>query len=132
MEAHLEGRVADAAAEPLAGVRVKAFADGLLRADAVSDSSGRYALTFPVEVDADPSVIVWWLPEATGLVPELLVLRESAAARRLSLWSACLPRLELGPRLVYDVTLLGEREKLDALAASDCLRESEGALRRRP
>jgi hypothetical protein len=122
---HLTGRVHDLAGAPQPGIGVKAFSGGLLRGTAVTDQDGRYDLGFPVDIESDPSVVVWWLPGATRQVPELLVLRESAQARAARLWSPCLPRLELAPDLSYDLTLRREDEKLEQLASSDCLKQSE-------
>jgi hypothetical protein len=124
-EVRLSGQVHDLAGAPLSGVRVKAFVGGILRGSAVTDEEGRYGVGFSLEAPSDPSVVVWWLPAAPRQVPELLVLRESAQAKALRLWSPCLPRLELASEMSYDLTLRQEDEKLEELSGSDCLKGSE-------
>jgi len=77
----------------VAGAQVKGFVDGFLVATGVSDARGEYTLSIGWSEAADPTVAVWWISPDPAHVPEIALLRESARARELGLWSPCLPRL---------------------------------------
>jgi len=118
----LRGVVRDEAGHPLAGVTVKTFVDGFLRASVVSAEDGAYAVSWSGEAGEDPTIVVWWLSPTPGEVPEVAVLREGEQARALGLWGPCIPRLAARPDTAYDVVLYGEAEKLRLLSEADCMK----------
>jgi hypothetical protein len=105
VSALLLGTVRDGNGEGLPGVRVQVFLDGFPLASTHSDSLGAYRVVFPWSPEADSSVIAWWTAEESGLVPAVAVLRESAAARRLGLWEAGIPRVAAPAESVHDAVL---------------------------
>jgi hypothetical protein len=123
-EVHLHGVVRDDAGEPLAEVRVQAFVDGFSRSSALSDRDGSYALAVPDGAGPDRTVVVWWIPNGSGQVPELALLCESAWARTLGIWGPCVPRLDAGTELVYDVVLHQEAEKFRLLSEAECMKSA--------
>jgi hypothetical protein len=105
VSALLLGTVRDGNGDGLPGIRVQVFLDGFPLASARSDSLGAYRVVFPWSAGADSSVVAWWTAEETDLVPAVVVLRESAAARRLGLWDAAIPRIAAPAESVHDAVL---------------------------
>lgn len=119
-ESSVTGQALDAQGHGIGGVQVKVFLDGFVRASSVTDTTGSFSLDFRSEQSADPTVVVWFLPPA-GLIPEVVMLRESQRAKARGLWSPCLPRVALGPSIRVDTTLLTPTQKIEALDRSDCI-----------
>jgi hypothetical protein len=101
----LLGTVRDDKHVGLPGVRVQVFLDGYPLAAARSDSLGAYRVVFPWFPGADSTVLAWWTAEEGGLVPEVAVLRESAAARRLGFWGPSIPRIAAPAESLHDAVL---------------------------
>ena len=104
-EVILRGVARDEAGAPLADLEIKVFVDGFRQTSAVSGDDGAYSLALSFDAEADPTVVVWWIPREAGRVPELAILRESARARALGIWSPCIPRLQAETEPVYDVVV---------------------------
>jgi hypothetical protein len=119
-EATLNGTVANSEGAGQAGVQIKIFIDGFVRADTVSGPDGAYTLPYRYDPSGDQTIVVWYLPTA-GLVPEMVVLRESARAKEMGLWSPCVARVPIAPSVEHNVTLYTESGKFDALSATGCL-----------
>ena len=117
----LHGKVCDGSGAGLGAIQIRAFVDGLVQGSAVSGPDGQYAIEFPYAPEADQTIVIWWIPAQAGLVPEILLLRESRRAVSLQLWSRCLPRRELSADLSYDAVLRTEEEKLKLLGPGGCL-----------
>jgi len=99
---------------------IRVYSNGLLAVGGESDVTGRYMLEFDVSGSRDETVVVWFLPSEEGLVPELLVLKESSEARRNQIWAPCIPRAKAGASVGHDVVFQSERNLLKSLAKSDC------------
>jgi hypothetical protein len=119
-EASLSGTVSDEDGLGLGGVQVKVFVGGSLKGSGISGGNGGYEVTFRYDELGDESIIAWWVPQA-GYVPEIAVLRESTAAKKLELWSPCLPRIDIGPTISYNPTIYTEEKKFEQLGQSDCI-----------
>jgi hypothetical protein len=100
--------------------QVRVYQNGLMSAAAESDVAGAYNLEFEVSGQTDETVVVWFLPDTEGVVPTLLVLKESSEARRNAIWSPCVPRLKLSSTVTYDVKFLSDKDLLKSLQGSDC------------
>lgn len=120
-EVTLRGTARDETGAPLPDLEIKTFVDGFRQATGASRNDGAYSVVVSFDEESDPTVVVWWIPREAGRVPELAILRESARARILGIWSPCIPRLESGPEPVFDVVICREAEKLRRLRESDCL-----------
>jgi hypothetical protein len=120
VDGSLTGTVTDPEGVGQGGVQVKVFVDGFVRGSAVTGGTGQYDLTYRYDQLGDQTIVVWFLPQA-GYVPEILVLRESTAAKQMGIWSPCLSRLTIAPSLQHDVTVYTESGKFDALSQSECL-----------
>ena len=103
--------------QPVRGARVTIFAAGQSIAQGWTDAEGRYSLSFrsPIgrgSAGADPTIFVACVPPGEELAPEYALVRASARARELELWSPCFPRVALDAR--WDVEL---RTHVDQRAA---------------
>ena len=116
----ISGMCTDSEGIGLGGVQCKVFVNGFMKGQGISGGDGSYTATFEYDPLADQSIVVWWLPQA-GYVPEIAVLRESKTAAALAIWSPCLPRLDLGGSIGYDVTIFDENAKFAQLGESDCI-----------
>lgn len=117
--ASFSGAVADADGLGIGGVQIKVFVDGFLKGGAVSGADGSYETSFHYEEFGDQTVVAWFVPQA-GFVPEIVVLRESAAAKSLGLWNPCLDRVDLSPSVSFDATIYEEKAKFAVLGEKDC------------
>jgi hypothetical protein len=102
------------------GATIRAYVNGLRVAEAESGPAGGYEITFELDGALDQTAVVWFIPDGDDKIPEILVLKESSAARRNGVWSPCLPRLKPADVLVHDVTFVTQKELFDSLAESDC------------
>jgi len=120
----LSGKATNASGAACADVAVKLFEEGFLRAETTTAADGTYSLEVNYVPDIDWTVMVWYVPQDPNLIPEIVVLRESLRSKEQDLWSACLPRVDLRPRMSYDVVLMNEEQKLDQMTKMDCMRDS--------
>ncbi len=118
----LTGTVTDGAEEPLRGVAVRLFAEGVEQTATRSDSVGFYRLEFSTDPESDETLVVCWIAPRTDLVSELALIRESRSDRALGLWSPCIPRLGARRYGERSVRLLDRASVRGKLAGSDCLR----------
>lgn len=120
VDGSLTGIVSNAEGAVQGGVQVKVFVDGFARGNAVTGPDGAYSVAYPYDRAADQTVVIWYLPQA-GYVPEVVVLRESARAAAIGLWSPCIARIPLAPSITHDAIVHTESEKFDALSKTGCL-----------
>ncbi|MBD3335858.1 MAG: hypothetical protein GF355_10115 [Candidatus Eisenbacteria bacterium] len=125
VDAVLEGVVTDVAGGPRSDVTVKLFNASFLVTEATTDETGRYRLRFTYNEALDKTIAVWFLPDDTALIPEIVVLRESFQSKERRLLSPCLQRVPLAAEMTVDVTLLDEKAKLKSLADSECFKSEE-------
>lgn len=131
---HLTGTVrasgADAAAAeaaPLAGAAVELYVGAILRAQALSDEHGRYEIS--ASLPADQDALVLYRARSTEWSSEWLILRETALARSLGLFSPCFFRLPLAAEMSHDVTFRRRGDEEAAAELRDCLRAGTGVSR---
>ncbi len=120
----LSGKATSAGGGLLAGVAVKLFEEGFLQTETVTAADGSYSLEVNYVPDIDWTVMVWYVPQDPNLIPEIVILRESLRSKELGLWSVCLPRVDLRPRMSYDVLLMNEEQKLEQMTKMDCMRDA--------
>ena len=118
----LSGRVIGADGAGLGGVAVKLFEEGFLQAETRTAGDGSYRLEVSYLADSDWTLMVWFVPPGSDLVPEIVILRESLRSQELGLWSGCLPRIDLQPVMSFDALLLNEEQKLEQMSQMDCVR----------
>ena len=110
------------AGNPLADVAVKVFEEGFLLEEARTGADGSYVLRFPYLPDIDWTIVAWYVPPEPGLVPEILILRESLRSKSLDLWSTCLPRVDLKNQMHYDAKLVDGDAKRQMISGLDCFK----------
>lgn len=118
----LNGKVAGADGAGLAGVVVKLFEEGFLLAETATAEDGSYHLEVDYLADSDWTLVVWFVPPESALVPEIVILRESLRSQELGLWSGCLPRIDLQPVMRFDARLVNEEQKLEQMSQMDCVK----------
>ncbi len=117
----ITGQVSDQNQNPMQGVKVKLFVDGLLVASATTDAAGSYALRYPIDVGKDKTVMLWYVADAAQWVPKSVVLHESRAAQAVGLISRCIPRVVVKPFLEFNVQMVDVATRNRQLAQSGCL-----------
>lgn len=66
---------------------------------------------------------MWFLSDQPGMVPEIVIVKESSSARRNGVWSPCLPHVKPQDVVLYNVEFKDEAALLSSLQDSDCFDE---------
>jgi len=105
----LKGRASNTRGEGLAAARVQVFRDGILCGHATTGADGDFAFVVSWAEQGDPTIVL--VTEAPSYLPEVVLLRESAAAAQAGLWSASAPRASFQPgEASVDLVLRTESE----------------------
>jgi len=99
---------------------VRAYVNGLLRGSTTSGPTGDYEITFELDGAVDQTAVVWFIPDNETKVPEIVLVKESSAARRNGVWSPCLKRLKAGDIVIHNVNFLTQRELFSSLEENTC------------
>jgi len=102
---------------------VRAYVNGLMVESVKADITGAYTIRFDVDGAVDQTAVVWYIPGDDTKVPELLVIKESSAARQNQIWSPCIPRQKAGASLLHDVEFKTEADFLKAMEEAECFEE---------
>jgi len=120
-EQMISGSVTDAEGKALGGVAIKLFANGTLIQITHTTSSGAYELRVPLNLDKDETVVIWFVSTTEPLMPQVIVLKQSAAAHASGLFSSCTREMKMRAQMRVDVKLLTEGEALASLKDKGCL-----------
>ena len=120
-ETSISGLVDDQTKNPMPGVKVKLFVDGLLVISTVTDQAGAYNLRYPIDIGKDRTVMLWYVAPGTEWVPKAVVLHESRAAIAAHLISTCIPRVQVRPYLEFNVQIVDVQTRSKQIANSGCL-----------
>jgi hypothetical protein len=115
------GDVVGSDGNPIGGVMVKLFADGLLVEVGHTTASGAYELRLPLSVERDETVVLWFMSTTSSLLPRCVLLKESSRAAKTSLFSDCINEVKMRPRMRVDVTMMTESELVASLKLKGCL-----------
>ncbi len=118
----ISGKVSDAQDKALQGTAARLFISGVEAASTVTDAQGAYSFTFPVDYGRNETIVLWFIPADTRLLPKIYVLKESKPARENKLFSPCVPRVELGPLTKVDAQILDAQMRTKQVILSDCLK----------
>lgn len=99
---------------------VRAYVNGLKVAEAETGVTGDFTVSFQLDGALDQTAVVWFIPDDSNKVPEIVVLKESSAARRNGVWSPCLTRLRPSDVIIHNVTFLTQADLFATLEESDC------------
>jgi hypothetical protein len=99
---------------------IRAYVNGLRVAESESGAAGGYEITLTLDGTLDETAVIWLVPDDSTKVAEIIVLKESSAARRNGVWSPCLRRLKPADVLVHDVTFVTQKDLFASLEESDC------------
>lgn len=91
----LKGRASNTRGDGLAAARVQIFRDGIRCGHATTGADGDFAFVVSWSEQGDPTIVL--VTEAPSYLPEVVLLRESAAAAQAGLWSASAPRAPFQP-----------------------------------
>ncbi|MGQ9602795.1 MAG: carboxypeptidase-like regulatory domain-containing protein [bacterium] len=115
------GNVTDSKGNPLENVMVKFFANGRLVQSTRTTASGDFELKIPLNLDADETITIWFLPVTGNMMPKMAILKKSSAADKAGLFSPCADQVKLREQMRLDVRLLQEGEYVSNLKAKGCL-----------
>lgn len=116
----VQGQVVDDRDEPLPGVTVGVFIEGLLQTQTRSGADGSYALGFEVDPQREETVLLFCVPARPDLAPDVALVRESREDRDARLWSPCVPRLGVRPTLAWSPRIGSPQALRERLAGSGC------------
>jgi hypothetical protein len=117
------GDVVGSDGNPIGGVMVKLFADGLLVEVGHTTAAGSFELRLPLSVERDETVVLWFM-STTGtasLLPQCVLLKKSSKAGKANLFSECTSKVRMRPQMRVDVTMLTESELVASLKLKGCL-----------
>jgi hypothetical protein len=115
--------------KPLPAVNVALFAGGLEAASAVTDTGGAYSMEPRIDPSNDETVVVWFTPpRGMGLVRNIVVLKESRAARQAREFNPCLARVPLSDSTLVDVQVLDQQSYAAQIEESGCMEKAEEEL----
>ena len=118
----LEGRVTSANGSPLAGIVVKAFANGLLLGAVETDADGAFTLSARPMHEKKGSAIVWFQsPDPGRYLDTSVVLWADPTAQAQKLFPECQHYLSRASVGKLAVTMLSADEQQAAVIASKCL-----------
>ena len=126
-EVAIYGLVSDANAMPMAGINVDLFVAGLEERSAVTDTSGMFSMTHPIDPAADETVVMWFTPpRGMGLVREIVVLKESEASAMRGHYGPCVTRTALGPSTYVEIQILDQAGYAAKIEESGCMETAGG------
>jgi hypothetical protein len=115
------GKVTTAKGDPIGGVAVKLFADGMIVEVSHTTQSGDYEMRLPLSVESDETVVIWFIATSGDFMPQSVVLKKSRAASGAGLFSECTPETRMRPQMRVDAILMTEGELAASLKARGCL-----------
>ena len=123
----LEGRVVDAAGNPLPGIVVKTFANGVLAGSSKTQGDGTFTLAAHPMREAKGSAVVWFqTPDAQRYLDTFVVLWAGKTAQDRHLFPECTPILKsIGNAANLEVTMRSVAERREAVIASKCFEEED-------
>ena len=120
-EQMVAGEITDPDGAALAGVMVKLFSDGRLIEVTHSTATGAYDIRLPLNMDADETVVLWFIATTGNLPPQCVVLKKSEAATKANIFSRCTPEVKMKARTRVDVRMMAEGDLAERLKAKGCL-----------
>jgi hypothetical protein len=126
-EVEIYGLVTDANGLPMAGINVNLFVAGLEEKSAVTDTSGTFSMTHPIDPAADETVVLWFTPpRGMGLVREIVVLKESEASAMRGHYGPCVTKAILSPSTFLEVQILDQAGYATKIEESECMEMAGG------
>lgn len=114
------GQVTDLAGEGMGGTGVKLFADGELVGSRRTNSSGEFELDLPLNIEADETVVLWFVPGTDRYLMRAVVLKKSRVAAQNGLFGRCATEVEMEAQMRVDALLLTEEQTVEALKTKGC------------
>lgn len=107
---------------PLPELTAILFVGGLEEASATTDTSGVYSIRHPIDMSSDETVVLWFTPpRGMGFMRDIVVLRESRAARETRQFGPCMPHVPLSDSTLVDVVVLDQQAYAAKLQESGCM-----------
>jgi len=126
-EVEIYGLVTDANGLPMAGINVNLFVAGLEEKSAVTDTSGTFSMTHPIDLAADETVVLWFTPpRGMGLVREIVMLKESEASAMRGHYGPCVKKAILSPSTYLEVQILDQAGYAAKIEESGCMEMAGG------
>jgi len=119
----LEGHVHTLANEPLAGLRVRLFSNGVALETVTTDADGAFLITANPPAGENNTSDLWIeSPDPEKYIDVNVLLAAGRVAREQRLYSACTPEVKVtASGAAVEVTMFSIDEKKNALVQSKCL-----------
>lgn len=120
-ETTITGLVVDQSGQPLLDVNVKLYMGGLLTTEQLTSSDGSFEFSELIDYGNDITIDLWFVPPTDELVMENVLLKESSAALKHSIYSACVKRTRLDPITDVVVKLYDLDSRVAMLKRKGCI-----------
>jgi hypothetical protein len=120
-EIRFTGTVLDKQTNPLRGVQVRVYVNGIAVHTATTDHVGQYDFRVMMNTTGKETIAMWFQDPSGKLTPKALVLAENAACKEAKLLSKCYPRVAFEPVVQSRVHLFDKDTRAQQLVANDCL-----------
>lgn len=115
------GMVTGSDDNPVGGVAVKLFADGILVEVSHTTTAGDYEMPMPLRIDENETVVLWFIDSAGTYPPQKTVLKKSSKAEGAGLFSNCAREAKMRPQMRVDIRLMTDSEMMASYVTSGCL-----------
>jgi hypothetical protein len=115
------GIVTGSDGEPVPGVAVKLFADGMLVGVSHTTSAGDYEMPLPLRTDEDESVILWFVDSGGTYPPQKVLIKKSSRAKDAALFSDCNREVRMRPQMRVDIKLMTSSDLVASYKTRGCL-----------
>lgn len=120
-EQMIVGEVTGSDGNIIPGATVKLFANGELMEVAHTTAAGDYEIKLPLQIDADETVVLWFIDNAGNYPPQEVLLKEGSKAKSAGLFSKCAQEVKMRPQTRVDVKMMTVSEQAAFYKAKGCL-----------
>jgi hypothetical protein len=115
------GKVMGSDDQPVGGVTIKLFANGLLTEISHTTSTGDYEIPLPLRIDQDETVVLWFIDSAGNYPPQNILIKKSSRAGDVSVFSGCTRDVRMRPQMRVDFKLMTDSELAASYKTRGCL-----------
>jgi hypothetical protein len=116
------GKVVDRAGQPIAGIVIKMFANGMIIASETTDPEGGFEIEGNPQLGGNNTTMLWFEDRGGELVPTGVILALGSVAEDRDLYPDCTKKIDfLGNAARIEVTMLTLDQRNADVQQSDCL-----------
>ena len=120
-EQMIVGKVTGSDGQPVGGVTVKLFANGLLTEVSHTTSAGDYEIPLPLRIDQDETVVLWFIESAGNYPPQNVLIKKSSRAENAAVFSGCTRDVRMRSQMRVDFKMMNDSELAASYKTRGCL-----------